>query len=94
MATTTTNKMTVQLNTATGALMKDREAGQREMTDEELATYLTALDEVVAEARAIRELYKRRIANLASQKSRQARKERVARALALLEAEESRLGGD
>lgn len=72
------------------ALKAEYEAGQREFADHAaLTAYIAALDVIIQEARDIRGLYKGKLAVIASQKSRQVRKERVARALALLAEQEA-----
>ena len=55
----------------------------------ELEAYLARLDEVIAQARAIKKEHARAAAVLASQKSRAARKERIAKALELLAEKEA-----
>lgn len=60
-------------------------AGPREFADTaELAAYIAECDALTERARQVKKQYARQLANLASQKSREARKERVARGLALL----------
>jgi hypothetical protein len=60
----------------------------RDIDRDQLSAYLTQLDNISATIKAIREPHKKAVAVLASQKSRARRGERVAKALALLEAQE------
>jgi hypothetical protein len=60
----------------------------RDIDRDQLSAYLTQLDNISATIKAIREPHKKAVAVLASQKSRARRGERVAKALALLVAQE------
>lgn len=83
---TTTDNTTKALN----ALKAEYERGAREFDGPEaLTAYIAELDVIAQEARDIKALYKNKLAVIASQKSRQARKERVAKALAMLAQQEA-----
>ncbi len=86
MATT----KTAPLAAATDAVRKELEAGPRTFEDTaELAEYVADCDRLIEVARQVKKQYAKQVAVMASQKSRAAKKERVARALALLEAQEA-----
>lgn len=70
--------------TAIDALRAEVEAGKQELEGAELAQYIADLDVLAGYLKEARSLYRRELANLASQKSRTARKERIAKGLALL----------
>lgn len=80
--THTTSNLTIALN----ALNKELGA---EVSKDELAAYLAELDAIVATMKAIREPHMKAIRNMASKTSRAKKAERVAKALALLEAAEA-----
>jgi hypothetical protein len=72
------------------ALKAEYSAGVREFAESaELLAYVAELDTIIQEARDLKGFYKNRLAVIASQKSRAARKARVEKALQLLEAQEA-----
>lgn len=83
----TQKKLNVQ--TATDAMEAEVQGGHQALESAELVRYVAELDRLAALVKEVKGLYKKELAVLASQKSREARKERVARALALLEAQEA-----
>lgn len=72
------------------ALSTEYSVGERKnLSPAELEEFVRELDVVIQEARDIKGLYKKRLAVMASQRSREARKDRIDRALALLAKEEA-----
>lgn len=75
-------------NLAAAIAALDAEVGA-EVAKEDLVAYVARCNEVIERVRAIKKVHSRQIAVIASQKSKAAKKERVARALALLEEQEA-----
>lgn len=86
MATTKTTKPADNISIALEALAA--ELGTPVERDA-LTEYMERLDGIVQQVRAIKKEHAKAVAVLASQKSRAARKERMAKAMALLEAQEA-----
>jgi hypothetical protein len=83
-------KNTTTLVKAADLIHTEVEAGPREFeTTEDLAAYVAECDRVIAEAREVKRLYAKKVAVIASQRSREARKARVAKALELLAEQEA-----
>lgn len=75
---------------ALAALRDEASQEPREFeSDAELAAYVADLDTIVELVRSIKKGHAKRLAVLASKKSRAARKERVAKAMALLAQQEA-----
>lgn len=79
--------MSKNIANAEKALSAELEAGHQ--SHEDLEGYLHELDAVIERARAVKALYKKEVAVLASKKSRAARKARIDRALKLLAEQEA-----
>lgn len=81
------------LNKATDLVDAELTAGPKEFADNaELSAYIAECDALMERAREVKKLYAKRLAVIASQKSREARKERIARGLALLAEAEAKGG--
>ncbi|MEV8262848.1 hypothetical protein [Microbacterium sp. NPDC077057] len=86
-------KNTQTADNALAALAALRDEASREpqefASDAELVAYVSDLDSIVELVRSIKKGHAKRLAVIASKKSRDARKERVAKALALLAEQEA-----
>lgn len=85
----TTKPAADNVQTALTALRAEFNDGRQFQDNAELVGYVADLDSIIEHVRGIKKQHAKKLAVIATQKSREARKERVARALALLAEKEA-----